>query len=395
MSFASQPPAGFGLYIHWPFCLSKCPYCDFNSHAARTVDHERWRKALLRELAAFGALTQGRRLDSIFFGGGTPSLMEPSTVGALIDEAARLWSFAEGIEITLEANPGAAERERFAALRAAGVNRLSLGVQALNDKDLRFLGRRHSAAEALAALERAQSLFPRFSFDLIYARPEQTDTAWEAELKQALALSSGHLSLYQLGVEEGTPFAPRLARGDFSLPEEDLAVTLWDMTQEMCAQASMPAYEVSNHATPGNESRHNLLYWRGGDYVGVGPGAHGRLTLDGTFRASARTRAPSEWLEEVERSAPAMTAMSTLSARERAEEMLMMGLRLHKGIDRALFKEASGLAVDELIDGQVLNALVAEGLVETGAFLRLSDRGKIVLNAVLEALLLTEDALKV
>ena len=387
MSVAQQPPAGFGLYIHWPFCLSKCPYCDFNSHAARTVDHERWRRALLREMRFYGERTAGRRLDSIFFGGGTPSLMEPATVAALIEAAATFWPFSETVEITLEANPGAAERKQFAALRDAGVNRLSLGVQALNARDLRFLGRRHSLDDALSAIERAQALFPRSSFDLIYARPEQTPQQWALELKQALAMNAGHLSLYQLTVEEGTPFAPRLARGDFSLPVDENAEALWDVTQELCAQAGLPAYEVSNHAAPGQESRHNLLYWQGGDYAGIGPGAHGRLTVDGQFLATHQISEPAQWLSQAEQAGHATETEEVLTPRQRAEELLMMGLRLHAGIDVDLFRRISGLAVADVIDARVLERLVKDGFIEQGQMLRLSARGKPLLNAVLGALI--------
>ncbi|HLO76499.1 MAG TPA: radical SAM family heme chaperone HemW, partial [Magnetospirillum sp.] len=287
---------GFGIYIHWPFCLSKCPYCDFNSHVAASIDQPRWRAALLAELEHFAQAKPGATVTSIFFGGGTPSLMEPATAGALIERVAALWPTAPGLEITMEANPSTVEAGRFRDFRAAGVGRLSLGVQALDDQSLKFLGRRHDAGEALAALGVAGRLFPRFSFDLIYARPGQSPAAWRAELARALSLAGDHLSMYQLTIEDGTAFAPAHARGDFELPSEDDQAAMFEITQELTAAAGLPAYEVSNHARPGGECRHNLTYWLGGDYVGVGPGAHGRLN----GQALRQHRAPDIWLERVE-----------------------------------------------------------------------------------------------
>lgn len=382
-----QPPAGFGLYVHWPFCLSKCPYCDFNSKASREIDQKRWRNALVRELRRFGERTTGRRLDSIFFGGGTPSLMEPETVALLLDTAGEFWSYSDTIEITLEANPGAAETERFAGLRSAGINRLSLGVQALNDDDLRFLGRQHSADEAVQAVARAQMLFPRFSFDLIYARPGQEPSRWGNELRRALEICGDHLSLYQLTVEEGTPFAVRLARGAFALPDEEEARVLWDMTQEMTEKAGLSAYEISNHARLGGESRHNLLYWQGGDYVGIGPGAHGRLTLGGRFIATSRPLSPSEWLEGAEKGGDIARDDVVLSLEERAEELMMMGLRLDAGIDASLFRRICSRDIEDVIKMENLFRLIGDGLVERGATLRLTSRGKPLLNTVLAYLL--------
>lgn len=383
----SQPPAGFGLYVHWPFCLSKCPYCDFNSKASRDIDQKRWRNALVRELKQFGERTAGRRIDSIFFGGGTPSLMEPETVALLLETAGDFWSYSDAIEITLEANPGAAETERFAGLRSAGINRLSLGVQALNDGDLRFLGRQHSADEAVQAIARAQMLFPRFSFDLIYARPGQAPSLWRNELRRALEICGGHLSLYQLTVEEGTPFAVRHARGAFVLPDEEEARVLWDMTQEMTEKAGLPAYEISNHAVPGGESRHNLLYWQGGDYVGIGPGAHGRLTLDDRFIATNRPLSPSGWLERVEKGGNIAQDDVVLSLGERVEELMMMGLRLDAGIDASLFRRVCDRGIEDVVNMEKLFQLIGDGLVEWGTVLRLTSQGKPLLNTVLAHLL--------
>ena len=295
---ASDP--GFGVYVHWPFCQSKCPYCDFNSHVRESVEHERWARALTAELETMAALAPGREVASVFFGGGTPSLMEPATVQAVLDRIAGLWSMAPNAEITLEANPGSVEADRFAGYAAAGVNRLSLGVQALDDAALGFLGRRHDVAEALRALDVARANFGRVSFDLIYARPQQTVAAWRDELARALAFGTDHLSLYQLTLEQGTRFWTLAGRGEFTLPDEDAAADLYALTQEMTAAAGLPAYEISNHARPGAESRHNLTYWRSGEWVGIGPGAHGRLAGDGGAIARRQHKAPETWLAAVE-----------------------------------------------------------------------------------------------
>lgn len=381
-------PDAFGLYVHWPFCLSKCPYCDFNSHTAKDVDQARWRAALLRELDHYASKTPGRRLTSVFFGGGTPSLMEPATVAAILGRAAAHWQVDADIEITLEANPGAVDLARFRDFRAAGINRVSLGVQALDDAPLRFLERRHDAAEARAALAAAADTFPRFSFDLIYARPGQTAAEWRAELGRALTLAgAGHLSLYQLTIEQGTRFFLDHARGDFRLPDEDTAVALWDVTQEMTEAAGLPAYEVSNHARPGEECRHNLIYWRGDDYVGIGPGAHGRLTLDGTATATRQHRAPQVWLSRVESNGHATQQKQPLDPRERAEELILMGLRLRDGLDPAAFRRRSGMTLDEVIDGAALAFLRSEGFIAPGLPLRVTGKGRLCLNSVIGALL--------
>ncbi|MGE5546580.1 MAG: radical SAM family heme chaperone HemW [Solirubrobacterales bacterium] len=375
---------GFAIYIHWPFCLSKCPYCDFNSHVAATIDQPRWRAGLLRELEWFAAQVPGRTVTSVFFGGGTPSLMDPATAGALVDRVAALWPTAPGLEVTLEANPSTVEAGRFRDFRAAGINRLSLGVQALDDASLRFLGRRHDLAEALAALQVARSTFDRFSFDLIYARPGQSPAAWRAELARGLDLAGDHLSAYQLTIEEGTAFAPAYARGEFVLPDEDAAAEMFDITQDLCTAAGLPAYEVSNHARRGSECRHNLTYWLGGDYVGIGPGAHGRLNR----QAFRQHRAPGVWLERVEADGHATQAKDDLDPVTRAEELVMMGLRLAEGIDAATFEAAAGRPLAGLLDAEAVAALAEDGFIESSpAGLRAARRGMLVLNALTARLL--------
>jgi oxygen-independent coproporphyrinogen-3 oxidase len=370
---------GFGIYIHWPFCLSKCPYCDFNSHVAAQIDQPRWRAALLRELEHFAALKPMTEVTSIFFGGGTPSLMEPATAAALIERIATLWPTAPGLEVTMEANPSTVEAGRFADFRAAGVGRLSLGVQALDDASLRFLGRRHDAGEALRALEIAGKLFPRFSFDLIYARPGQTPAAWRAELARALDLAGDHLSMYQLTIEEGTAFAPAYARGEFELPPEDAQAEMFEITQALTAAAGLPAYEVSNHARPGGECRHNLTYWLGGDYVGIGPGAHGRLNGE-AFR---QHRAPDIWLGRVETDGHATQEREALDPAIRAEEMVMMGLRLTDGIDDATFAAASGRSLWDVLDAGGVARMVEGGFLESNAAgVRATPAGMLVLNSL-------------
>jgi oxygen-independent coproporphyrinogen-3 oxidase len=385
---------GFGLYVHWPFCLSKCPYCDFNSHVVDRVDHGRFRAALRAELAHYAAMTPGRRLTSVFFGGGTPSLMEPETVAALLEDVGTLFAPDPDMEVTLEANPGAVDRARFEGFRAAGVNRVSLGVQALDEAALAFLGRRHDRAEALTALEAAQTLFPRTSIDLIYARPGHAPEDWRRELRQALEIleGHGHLSLYQLTVEQGTRFFLDWHRGDWRLPEEDDAVGLWHVTQEETARAGLPAYEVSNHARPGQECRHNLIYWRGGDYIGIGPGAHGRLTLNGTARATRQHRAPERWLTQVEADGHATTRDDALGRDERAEELLLMGLRLSEGVNKSRFKRRAGMDLDAFVDARALADLTAMGLLEnTPDALRATADGMLVLNGLIAALVPVED----
>jgi len=380
------------LYIHWPFCAAKCPYCDFNSHVRDSIDQARWRAALRRELAheAARANAGGRRpLASIFFGGGTPSLMDPATAAALIADARALFDAPPGLEITLEANPTSVEAARLAEIREAGVNRLSLGVQALDGEALRFLGRRHDAAQAMAALELGRALFPRLSFDLIYARPQQPEAAWRAELRQALALAADHLSLYQLTIEPGTRFATEHARGAFTLPDSDEAARLYRATVEEAARFGLAPYEISNYAKPGAESRHNLVYWRYGDYLGIGPGAHPRLLLDGALLAARRHRAPEEWLARVERDGHATTAEEQLSPQDRAREALLMGLRLAEGIDPARIEARSGRSLAEALDPAMLAACLEEDYLAwtpTGR-LRATDEGRMRLDAMLPVLL--------
>ena len=379
---------GFGLYVHWPFCQSRCPYCDFNSHVREEINEARWRNALLRELDHFAGHTGSRGLTSIFFGGGTPSLMAPETVAAVIDRAALRFGLAEDIEITLEANPGSADAGRFAGYREAGVGRLSLGVQALNDSDLQRLGRRHNVAEARTAVRLAQRLFPRTSFDLIYARPGQGAADWERELDEALSLAGDHLSLYQLTIEHETAFGAAFRRGELKPMPEDEAATLYERTQQYMGAAGLPAYEISNYARPGGESRHNLTYWRYGDYVGIGPGAHGRLAINGEKHAFRQHRAPEAWLDAVERQGHATRTDLSIEPEERFAEMAMMGLRLREGLRRARIWEETGAPLERWIDWAALERLVQ------GGFLAIDDErlvataaGRQRLDAVLAALL--------
>jgi oxygen-independent coproporphyrinogen-3 oxidase len=376
------------LYVHWPFCKSKCPYCDFNSHVRAGVDEARWSAALLRELDHFAAETRGRPLASVFFGGGTPSLMPPATVAALLARAAGHWQAGGDLEVTLEANPTSVEAGRLAEFRAAGVNRVSLGVQALDDRALKFLGRGHDAAEAQAAVATAARLFPRYSFDLIYARPGQELAAWERELDAALAMAGDHLSLYQLTIEQGTAFATSHARGDFALPDDELAGAFYEATQARLDRAGLAAYEISNHARPGAACRHNLVYWRYGDYVGIGPGAHGRVTLAGAKHATRQRRAPETWLAAVEAAGHATEERAPLGTAERREEMLMLGLRLAEGVARDRFRRETGGAVEDALDPAALADLQAGGFVVLDAAgLRATPAGRQRLNAVLGRLL--------
>ncbi len=377
------------LYIHWPFCLAKCPYCDFNSHVRGRIDQPGFAAALRAELAWEAARLGRRTLVSIFFGGGTPSLMDPATVAALIADATRLFAPAAALEITLEANPTSVEAGRLAAFRDAGVNRLSLGVQALDDASLAALGRKHSAAEAIAALEVARGMFARFSFDLITARPGQTLPAWRAELRQALALAADHLSLYQLTIEPGTAFAALHRTGKLVLPDDDTAAALYDATEEEAARFGLLAYEVSNYARPGSESRHNLQYWRYGDYAGIGPGAHGRITLGDTLLATNRHRAPELWADHVQRHGHGSAEETPVDEPDRAREALLMGLRLSEGIDAARFSARTGVALDDALDHFTLARAAAAGyLVRDEAGLRATPEGRKRLDALLAALVL-------
>ncbi len=379
--------APLGVYVHWPFCKSKCPYCDFNSHVRDGVEQARWRTALLRELEHAAREAPDRRVETMFFGGGTPSLMEPETVAALIARTRELWDSAPGIEITLEANPTSVEASRFAALAEAGVNRVSLGVQALDAASLKFLGREHSTDEALEALATARRHFARHSFDLIYARPGQTPEAWAEELERALTLAGEHLSLYQLTIERGTRFFTDHARGTFVLPDEEASAAMFEQTQARLERAGMPAYEISNHARPGAACRHNLIYWRYQDYVGVGPGAHGRFAVGATKKATRRSSGPEAWLESVERTGHGTAETSSVEGRDMVEEALMMGLRLADGIDRATFASVTGVDPVEAIDAARLDPLVRAGFLEVDAtHLRATAEGRQRLNALLERL---------
>jgi putative oxygen-independent coproporphyrinogen III oxidase len=385
---AAHAEAGFGIYVHWPFCRAKCPYCDFNSHVIGEVDHQRWARALVTEVERHAAEIGPRTLRSIFFGGGTPSLMAPETVAAVIERATASFAPSRDLEITLEANPTSSEAGRFRALRSAGVNRVSLGVQALDDAALLLLGREHTAAEALAAVELARDLFPRFSFDLIYGRPDQTAAAWRAELTRALAHADGHLSLYQLTIEPGTPFVLRQRAGALHMPADDLQADLYELTQERLAGVALPAYEISNHARPGEACRHNLLYWRCGEWLGIGPGAHGRLDLAGERFATEAWRLPKPWLERVERSGTGERTRVALTRAEQVEELLVMGLRLSDGVDLRRLEAIAGGMLEQCLDCEAIDGLVVDGLLE-----RRDDRlaataaGRQRLNALLAAIL--------
>ncbi len=375
------------LYIHWPFCLKKCPYCDFNSHVRDIIPQARFAAALKQELAWEAARLGPRRLTSIFFGGGTPSLMEPATAAALIEAACQHFTRDPDIEITLEANPTSVEAAKLAAFRQAGINRLSLGIQALNDTDLARLGRQHSAREAVAALELARAIFPRLSFDLIYARPNQTLAAWQKELHQALSLAADHLSLYQLSIEPGTAYEALHRSGALAMPHPDHAAALYDATARAAADFGMLPYEVSNYAKPGAESRHNLAYWRYEDYAGIGPGAHGRVTLGGELRATRRHRAPEIWADRVEQDGHGSTAEETVTARDRAREALLMGLRLTEGVDAARFAARTLLALEAAIDGDILQACLEAGyLIYADQVLAATPAGRNLLDALLPRL---------
>ena len=371
----------FGVYIHWPFCLSKCPYCDFNSHVRHAaIDEARFVRAFAAEIAATAARIPRRAVSTIFFGGGTPSLMQPGTVGAVIDAVARHWSIAPDVEVTLEANPTSVEARRFQGFRSAGVNRVSLGVQALDDRALKELGRLHSAQEALEAVAIARSIFERYSFDLIYARPGQTPQAWAAELRRALAEAGEHLSLYQLTIEQDTPFAALHAAGKLVLPDDTISRALYDATQSICASAGLPAYEISNHARPGAECRHNLIYWRGYEYAGIGPGAHGRLDIAGERHATATEKEPQNWLMRVESFGHGLVSDEALTREQIADEFLLMGLRLAEGIDLARYARLAGRP----LDARRLALLREQGVVETttSGQLRVTLAGFPVLDAV-------------
>jgi len=377
---ASVSADPIALYVHWPFCVSKCPYCDFNSHVRDQVDADAWRDALLTDLRHEADLTGGRPLSSIFFGGGTPSLMPPAIVAALIEAATVYWQPVSDLEITLEANPSSVEAARFADLAAAGVNRVSLGLQALEDEALHFLGRAHDVREGLAALDVAQSVFARVNFDLIYARPGQSERGWRAELARGLSFGTDHLSLYQLTIEPGTRFATLVAQGKLVPADGDHAATLYEQTQEMTMAAGVPAYEISNHARPGQESRHNLTYWRYGDYAGIGPGAHGRRL----GMATLRHKKPENWMNAIQRNGHGLQDEEALAPQDRAREALLMGLRLGEGVDLERIAALSGLPVADLIDAKAVERLSGHGLVaKAGQALRIEPAGMLLLDAIL------------
>ena len=372
---------GFGVYVHWPFCAAKCPYCDFNSHVRHNpVDQQVFVEAHLRELAHMAGLSPGQTVTSIFFGGGTPSLMQPETVARILDAIASHWTVAADAEITLEANPSSVEADRFRGYRAAGVNRVSLGVQSLDDQQLRFLGRLHNADEALRAISLAREIFPRLSFDLIYARPGQQPDDWRKELARAIALSADHLSLYQLTIEEGTPFFDLQEKGRLVIPDQDRAAELYELTLDITAARGLPAYEISNHAAPGAECQHNLVYWRYRDYAGIGPGAHGRLVIDGAKHATSTLKSPEDWWQKAMVDGHGMEAFERLSAEETGDEFLLMGLRLMEGIDPARYERLSGRTLDA---SRIAN-LASDGFIETGRSgkLRVTRSGSLLLDAI-------------
>lgn len=376
---------GFGLYIHWPFCMAKCPYCDFNSHVAAFIDQDRWRAAYLQEIDRVADATAGRRLDTVFFGGGTPSLMAPETVAAVLDRVRARWRLRNDLEVTLEANPTSSEASRFRAYAESGVTRLSMGIQALNDRDLKRLGRTHTAAEARLAFAIARESFQRVSFDLIYARQEQTVEEWRDELSEALTMAIDHLSLYQLTIEEGTAFHARHAAGGLrGLPDENRAAELYEVTTDICSAAGMMPYEISNLARPDATCRHNLIYWRYGDYAGVGPGAHGRLTLGARRFATESVRSPVEWLQKVQSDGSGYATTTELDGVAQAEEMLLMGLRLSEGISPERYRRISG----KTLKSNVIRDLEQAGLVSCADDrLIVSPRGRLLLNPITAALL--------
>jgi len=376
------------VYIHWPYCISKCPYCDFNSHVAATIDHETWRTAYRKEIAHYAILLPNRRVTSVFFGGGTPSLMEPQTVAMILEEIVRHWAVAEDVEITLEANPNSAEAQKFAAFRQAGVNRLSLGVQSLNDDALKFLGRAHDANEGRRAIDLAARHFPRFSFDMIYARKDQSMAAWEQELREALTLADGHLSLYQLTIEPGTQFHTRNARGETLAVDAEDAAAMYELTQDILQAAGLPAYEVSNHAKPGAESRHNLAYWHYDDYIGIGPGAHGRYAGNGRRWATEDHRAPDVWLAQVNEKGQGLRLCEEIDHATARREALMMGLRLTSGIEHAVWEKKFNVALigenGNLLRPEKVRRLEQEGyLTNSKSGLKTTAAGMQRLNAVL------------
>ncbi len=378
----------FGVYVHWPFCKAKCPYCDFNSHVSDTVDHEKWAASFVKEIDHTTQQTGKRNVTSIFFGGGTPSLMNPKTVEIILNHIAKVWNVSPDIEITLEANPTSIEAQKFKDFKAAGINRVSIGVQSLRDDDLKFLGRQHSAQEAIGAIKTAEQIFDRYSFDLIYARPEQNINDWKNELNDALQYAQGHLSLYQLTIEQGTPFYTQAARGEFRIPEADQAGEFYEVTQEILEGANMPAYEISNHAIAGQESAHNLTYWQYGDYAGIGPGAHGRITIKGQKFATRVRRAPDVWLDYVAKDGHGYHPFQEVSQDERLIEMMMMGLRLRQGIALKNIEKETGVDWRMSIQQDKINHLIDGDFIKlTKTHIVPTSKGMQKLNALLSYLL--------
>lgn len=382
----NNPVKDIALYVHWPFCLNKCPYCDFNSHVREQVDSDLWRSALLQELEHFGQKTKGRKLTSVFFGGGTPSLMAVQTVGSILESLGNYWSIAEDIEITLEANPTSVEAEKFAGFRAAGVNRLSLGIQSLNEQSLKFLGRQHSRSQAVAAIDLARRHFPRFSFDLIYALPDQNLSTWGLELDEALKLAGDHLSLYQLTLEENTGFYGDFKRGVLKPLDDDIQAELFEFTNLRMSDVGLPAYEISNYAKPGQESRHNLTYWHYRDYLGVGPGAHGRFVTEGHKTATMGWKKPETWLEHVKTHGHGVQSSEVITPAQQAEEALMMGLRLRDGVDLSEIERITGLTSDQFLNWEALKDLTDLRLIHHDPqrhHLQVTTKGQLLLNAIL------------
>ena len=384
----SREQTDLSIYVHWPYCLSKCPYCDFNSHVEQSVSPSDWSVAIRKQIEEGANFLGPRKITSIFFGGGTPSLMEPRIVGKIIDQIGQRWHLHEGVEITLEANPSSSEAERFADLRAAGVNRLSLGVQSLVDKDLQFLGREHTAREARAAAELARDIFAHSSIDLIYARPNQTMNQWERELREAIDLVGNHISVYQLTIEKGTPFYAKQKGGDFSIPNDDRAIQLYKQTQSLLSSLGLPAYEISNHARPSCESQHNLAYWLYKDYLGVGPGAHSRITSEGQIYALSQVRSPAKWFRESKVRNFVDSGLEALSLLQSTREMVIMGLRLHRGISKKWFENRTSHPLDEMLDSNILRGLSANKfIINNTEKIQLTAHGRPLLNAILERLL--------
>lgn len=378
----------FGIYVHWPFCAAKCPYCDFNSHVREHINQAVWADAYAREIAHYAALTEGKIVTSIFFGGGTPSLMEPDTAATVIAAIRKHWSMANDCEITMEANPTSVEADKFTGFRMAGIDRVSLGVQALNDSDLKFLGRQHDKQQALRALDIARNTFDRYSFDLIYARPRQTAANWETELREAITYAGEHLSLYQLTIEKNTPFYARHKRGDFTVPTNDEGGELYEITQRVLEENNLPAYEISNHAAAGQESQHNLTYWRYYDYVGIGPGAHGRLTLNGKKIGTRGHRAPEIWLDKVEKHGHGANPFEIIDTDQRFAEMLMMGLRLREGIQLKRFEDETGHTLHTYIPQNKLQYMIDEGYINiSNTYITATQDGRQRLNGLLSYLL--------